>query len=74
MIEVKLLNKGDSVIELNDKFLAIKRKNGEVDVYKVGFTDQDEFVVDPLKAAVITFGDGIVAKTSDDGETTVFTF
>ena len=36
--------------------------------------NQDEFVVDPLKAAVITFGDGIVAKTSDDGETTVFTF
>ena len=74
MIEVKLLNKGDSVLEINDKFLAIKRKNGEVDVYKVGFSDQDEFLVDPIKAAVITYGDGVVSKTSEDGETTVFTF
>lgn len=74
MIEVKLLNKGDSVLEINDKFLAIKRKNGDVDVYKVGFTEQDELMVDPIKTAVITYGDGVVSKTSEDGETTYFTF
>ena len=74
MIEVKLLNKGDSIIELNEKFLAIKRKNGAVDIFRVGFTDQDEFMVDPVKAAVITYGDGVIMKTSDDGETTYFSF
>ena len=74
MVEIKLLNKGDSVLEINDKFLAVKRKNGEVDIFKVGFTEQDEMIIDPVKAAVITFGDGIVTKTADDGETTYFTF
>ena len=74
MVEVKILNKGDSVIALNEKFLAVKRKNGDVDIYKVGFTDQDEFVVDPIKAAIITFGEGIVVKKSEDGETTFFAF
>ncbi len=74
MIEAKLLGKGDSVIAVNEKFLAIKRKNGEVDIFKVGFTDEEAFVVDPIKAATITFGEGIVTKTSEDGETTYFTF
>ncbi len=74
MIEAKLLSKGDSVIAVNEKFLAIKRRNGEVDVFKVSSTDEDVFVVDPIKVAAITFGEGIVTKTSEDGETTYFAF
>ena len=74
MVTLKLLNKGDSVLEINERFLAIKRKNGDVDIYKIFFTDQDELVVDPIKMTVITYGDGIVTKDSDDGETTYFSF
>ena len=31
MIKINILKKGDEVISLNEKFLAVKRKNGTVD-------------------------------------------
>ena len=74
MIEIKILSKGDSVLEINERFLAIKRKNGEVDIYKVLFNEEGELAIDPVKSAVIGFGDGVVSKKLDDGDTTVFTF
>lgn len=74
MIEINILNKGDSVIAINEQFLAIKRKSGEIDIYRVMFNAEGEFSIDPVKAAVIGFGDGVVSKKLDDGDTTVFTF
>lgn len=74
MIEINILKKGDSVLSINDRFLAVKRKNGEVDIYKVMFNDDGELAIDPLKSTTIGYGDGIVSKKLDDGETTIFTF
>ena len=74
MIEIKILNKGDSVLSINERFLAIKRKNGEVDIYCVAFNEENELIIDPVKSAVIGFGTGVVSKKLDDGETTLFTF
>ena len=74
MININILKKGDEVISLNESFLAVKRKNGTVDVYKVVFNENGEIGIDPVKMAAIGYGEGIVEKTMEDGETKVFTF
>lgn len=74
MIDIKILKKGDSVLTVNDRFLAVKRESGEVDIYRVMFNDENELAIDPVKSAVIGYGEGMVSKTLEDGETTLFTF
>ena len=74
MIKINILKKGDEVISLNEKFLAVKRKNGTVDVYNILFNESGEMGIDPVKMAEIGFGAGLVEKTMEDGETKVFTF
>ena len=46
-----------------------KRKNGEVDIFKVLIGDNEDMpiYIDPVKIAVISYGDGIVEKELDDG-------
>lgn len=74
MFNIDILKKGDEVLSINDKFLAVKRKNGTVDIYKVMFNEENEIFIDPIKAAIIGYGEGTVGKTLEDGETTVYTF
>ena len=73
MITMKILNKGDDVISINEQFLAIKRKNGEVDIYKT-YMDDNGLYVDPIKISTIGFGTGIVEKTLDDGKKKIVSF
>lgn len=74
MININILKKGDEVLSINERFLAVKRKNGIVDIFNVMFNDQNEILIDPVKVAVIGFGEGTVSKELEDGETTVYTF
>lgn len=74
MINIDILKKGDEVLTINERFLAVKRKNGSVDIYNIMYNEENEIYVDPIKAAVIGFGEGTVGKTLEDGETTVYTF
>ncbi len=74
MVNINILKKGDEVLTITDRFLAVKRKNGEIDIYNIVYNETNELLVDPLKAAVIGYGEGTVAKQTDDGETTVFVF
>lgn len=74
MFNINILKKGDEVLSVNDRFLAVKRKNGTVDIYNVMFNEENEIFVDPVKAAIIGFGEGTVGKSLDDGETTIYTF
>ena len=74
MFNISILRKGDAVLCINDRFLAVKRKNGEVDIFKVLFNEKDEFLIDPVKTATIGFGEGTVSSDMEDGETTVYTF
>lgn len=74
MININILKKGDEVLSLTERFLAIKRKNGEVDIFNVMYGEAGEFLIDPLKVASIGYGEGTVGKTMDDGETTVYAF
>ena len=74
MVNIDILKKGDEVITINDRFLAVKRKNGRVDIYKVLFDEKNELYIDPIKEAEIGYGEGVVGKKLGDGETTVYTF
>ena len=74
MININILKKGDEVIAVNEKFLAVRRKTGEVDIFNIMYNENNEVFIDPVKAAVIGFGEGTVEKKLDDGETTVYTF
>ena len=70
MVNIDILKKGDEVMAINERILAVKRKNGCVDIYTVLYNEQGEIFIDPVKAATV----GIVSKESADGETTVYTF
>ncbi len=74
MININILKKGDEVLSINERFLEVKRKNGIVDIFNVMYNDQNELLIDPVKAAVIGFGEGTVSKELEDGETTIYTF
>ena len=74
MVNINILKKGDTVLTINDRFLAVKRKDGEVDIFNVMYNEENEIFIDPVKAAVIGYGEGTVGKSLDDGETTVYTF
>ena len=74
MVTINILKKGDEVLSITDRILAVKRKNGEVDIFNVMFNEENEFIIDPIKAASIGFGEGTVSKSMDDGQTTVYAF
>ena len=74
MISIKIMKKGDEVLSINERFLAVRRKNGTVDIFNVMYNEQNEIFIDPVKAAVIGYGEGTVGKELEDGETTVYTF
>lgn len=69
MLNINFLQKGDEVLSLTDHLLSIKRKNGEVDLFKVIVGDDEEMpiYIDPVKIATIGFGNGTVEKELEDG-------
>ncbi len=73
MTAINILKKGDEILTITERFLAVKRKNGEVDIFNVLYESND-FLIDPVKAATIGYGEGSISKTLDDGETTLFAF
>ncbi len=74
MVKINILKKGDEVISVTDNFLAVKRKNGGVDIFRVMMTEENEFCIDPVKVTSIGYGTGTVSKDLDDGNTTVYSF
>lgn len=73
MININVLKKGDEVLTINEKFLAVKRKDGTVDIYNVFFNEEGIYV-DPIRSAIIGYGEGMVEKLLDDGETKIVEF
>jgi hypothetical protein len=74
---VKILNKGDSVISVTEKLIAVKRKNGEVDIIPliidtVGVPPR----VDIENIVTITYGTNSVETIVDgeNGEIKITTF
>lgn len=73
MFEINVMKRGDEVLAINERFLAIKRKNGTVDIFNVMYNEANELLIDPVKVAVIGYGEGMVGKKLDE-ETTIYTF
>jgi len=64
MVNINIMAKGDRVLFLNEQILAVERKNGTVDVFRLA--DCEKFIVDPLKIASIGYGNGTVKITDED--------
>jgi precorrin-6B methylase 1 len=74
-IKVKVLSKGDSVISITEKAIAVQRKNGEVDIVPI-ISEGNTFRVDVENIVTITYGNNSVETTveNDNGDVIITTF
>jgi hypothetical protein len=72
-IRIEILRKGDSVLNVWDNNIAVKRKNGDVEIlhYELG---EDGLPRVSNNSILITQGDGIVRAKSEDASIEVGTF
>lgn len=69
---IGILKKGDQVINVTAEFIAVQRKNGEVDIVPL-MKDESGLRIDTEGIITIGFGDNIVqTKTIDDVVVTTF--
>lgn len=68
---IGVLKKGDHVISVTADFIAVERKNGEVDLIPLS-KDDGTLRVDSENIVTIGYGDNIVQATN--GDVTVTTF
>jgi len=61
-IKINILSKGDTVISVTEKMVAIQRKNGEVDILPLIFDDGPPRV-DIENIVTISYGKNIVETT-----------
>lgn len=65
-MKVRILHKGDKVISITKEFIAVRRKNGEVDL--IGLLNEESGVrVDIENIVTIGFGDNIVETENENG-------
>jgi hypothetical protein len=76
-IKIKILNKGDSVLSVNERMIAVQRKNGEVDIIPL-FFDLDSKLprIDIENIITISYGKNNIETTidGDNGDIKVTTF
>lgn len=68
---IGVLKKGDHVINVTSEFIAVERKNGEVDIIPL-IRDEEGFRVDSENVVTIGYGDNIVQTKA--GDVTITTF
>lgn len=68
---IGILKKGDHVINVTSEFIAVERKNGEVDIIPI-HKECESFRVDQENITTIGYGDNIVQTQS--GDVTITTF
>ena len=68
---IGVLKKGDHVINVTSEFIAVERKNGEVDIIPI-YKEGERFRVDQENIITIGYGDNIVQTQS--GDVTITTF
>lgn len=65
-MKIRILHKGDSVLNVTKDFIAVKRRNGEVDL--IGFWNEEGGMrIDTENIITIGFGDNIVETESENG-------
>ena len=68
---IGILKKGDHVINVTSEFIAVEKKNGEVDIIPI-IRDGEAFRIDPENIVTIGYGDNIVQTKA--GDVTITTF
>lgn len=67
-MKIRILHKGDSVLNVTKDFIAVKRRNGEVDL--IGFLNEEGGVrVDIENIVTVGFGDNVVETETENGVT-----
>ena len=61
-----LMKKGDSVLNVTSEFVAIKRKNGDVDIIPM-IKRGNHFSIDEDNIVTISYGDNTVSYTTENG-------
>lgn len=72
-IKFEILKKGDSVLNVWDNYIAVKKKSGEVEIYQF-FWDEQGFPRLADNTILVTQGSGNVTAKGDDSNVEVFTF
>ncbi|MDD6824976.1 MAG: hypothetical protein PUE12_02475 [Oscillospiraceae bacterium] len=70
-MKIGIMKKGDKVISITSEFIAVERKNGEVDVIPI-VSDETGLRVDIEHIVTIGYGNNTVSVVSDDVVVTTF--
>jgi len=76
-IKINIMNKGDKVISVTEKMVAVQRKNGEVDIIPLIFNESGQPPrVDIENIVTISYGKNSIETTieGDTGDIKVTTF
>jgi len=65
-MKINVLRKGDKVLSVTSEFLAIQRKNGEVDILPI-ISDEQGVRIETEKVVTVGFGDNTVESEVIDG-------
>lgn len=65
-MRINVLRKGDKVLSVTSEFLAIQRKNGEVDILPI-ISDEQGVRIETEKVVTVGFGDNTVESEVIDG-------
>ena len=71
MLKIGVLKKGDQVLSVTTEFIAVQRKNGEVDIIPL-INDEMGLRVDIEDIITIGYGNNAVQTSSDDVVVTTF--
>ena len=63
---INILNKGDKVLNVTVDFIAVERKNGEVDIVPL-VKDENGFWIDAENITTIGYGNNTVQSETADG-------
>lgn len=66
MIKIGIMNKGDKVLTVTKEFVAVQRKNGEVDLVRI-VSDEHGWRVDEENVIRIGYGNNTVMTKTDTG-------
>lgn len=60
-MKINILKEGDSVLSITEKFIAVQRKNGEVDMVPLYMDENSGLRIDESKIVTIGYGDNTVS-------------
>lgn len=72
-IKFEILKKGDTVLNVWENHIAVKKKSGEVEIFQF-YIDKDGLPRLSENTVLITQGNGSISAETTDGDMTITTF